>query len=97
MERGIGGNLVGVVLRLPEPSTVAPDVPVRELLDDEGFEGPCRAVGGVAVERLSDLSDQLVEPRNDPAVEQGPLLQRRSGVQGGEVEAVEPGVVGKEA
>ena len=77
VERLVRRGLVLVALGLPEAAPVAADVPVRELLDDEALD--CHAPRDLARRRRArsrTVSIELVQPRNDPAVEQRPLVER---------------------
>ena len=90
MQRLVGGLLVGVRLRFPEPASRPPDVPLRQVVDECG-EGPRGAghvvVGELRVHRL----DQAREPRQQPAVQRRPLGEMDRRPRG--IEAVDHRVV----
>ena len=75
-------SLVGALLRLgagarvvvgrPEPVAAAPDVPVRQLLEKR-LDAACGRRGVVSAQAFSRLSDESVDPEQDPAVELIPL------------------------
>ena len=68
IERGIGVELVGVVLALPEAAAAAADIPVCEIFH-EFFEAVRRALEMIGVHRLADFLDHIGERGENPAVE----------------------------
>src|SRR5918998_1669456 len=73
VQGGVGGLLVQVVLALPEPAAAAPDVPVRELVD-EVPDGPPGRRDVVGVEPLCDGSYRELQLAQGPPVQQAPVL-----------------------
>ncbi len=83
----VGRDLVVRHLVLPETPAAAAEVPVAELVDDEGLDRPRRAGELVGVEHRRDLADGRVVAREDPAVE-----EVRAANLALRLEAVDPGV-----
>ncbi len=67
-ERAVGGKLVRVVRRLPEPAAAAADVPVRQILH-ELHERTHRALQVVGVHRRGHVGDERFHGRDDPAIQ----------------------------
>ena len=75
VERLIRGLLVGALLALPEAAAVAADVPVAQLVIDEPLRLQAEGHQVVVLERCPRACDQLLQVRQDPAVEVGPLVR----------------------
>ena len=89
VERLVGGQLVAVRLRLPEPAAGAPDVPVRKVVDEP--VDPARGlVGVIAVEPACHRVHKTAQLGQQPPVEHVALCNRDCGPR--RIESVEPRV-----
>ena len=75
VEGQVGGLLVRPGRRLPEPSAIAPHVPVAQLVD-EGFDRPPRREHVVRLQRLRRVGHGAMQQRERPAVDLGTLGER---------------------
>ena len=75
VEGEIGGLLVPARRRLPEPTAVAPHVPVAELIH-EGLERSPRREHVIGLQRVRRVGDRAMQQRERPAVDLGALGQR---------------------
>ncbi len=77
----------------PETSARAPDIPVGQTVD-EALDGACGPRGIVGIQRGRGLRGGGLQARENPAIQLGPLVDRRRRRIGGE--PVDIGVGGKE-
>src|SRR6478609_2447754 len=69
--------LVAIVFALPEPAAISADIPVGKLFDHESLDGVSREIRRIVKIVLTRFTHHLVEPGDDPAVEQRPLNEGR--------------------